>query len=116
MAMYYSNTFAVKEWLRKHDEVAVMSVATCFMKVNSYVNKLLIDIGKKAKVCRTQELNQLIVAYREKAMEAVCGGSFRLAGWNSLLKLYLNKKGLKFKPIMEYVINAYVKTPQPQAK
>lgn len=116
MAMYYSNTFAVKEWLRKHDEVAVMSVATCFMKVNSYVNKLLIDIGTKAKVCRTQELNQLIVAYREKTMEAVCGGSFRLAGWNSLLKLYLNKKGLKFKPIMEYVINAYAKTPQPQAK
>jgi len=107
MAMFNSNTVSVKEWLNKHDEVNTLNIATRFIPVNSYINKHLYQIADDMNVPKTQELNQLIEAYSNCAVLKSYCNSFRVEGWNILIKLYLDMLTATFKSIMEYEIKRY---------
>ena len=107
MAMFNSNTVSVKEWLNKHDEVNTLNIATRFIPVNKYINEHLHKIASDLKVPKTQELNQLIVAYSNRAELKPYCDSFRLDGWNTLIKFNLNMLTAYFNPITEYEIKHY---------
>lgn len=107
MAMFNSNTVAVKEWLNRHDEVNTLNIATRFMPVNRYIKGHLYKIADDMNVPKTQELNQLITAYANSAIMKEYCDSFRLDGWNTLIELHMDMLTARFVPILPSIIKSY---------
>ena len=101
MSMYYGNVFAVRELLNKHDEVNTFHIATRFVLGNNYVKDDLLEIASTMKVPHIQELNELVAEYANKATSRYSYSSFRVEGWNALIRLHLNLMPVRFNALSE---------------
>ncbi len=107
ISIFNSNDSAVREWLNQHDEVYTMNIATRFNKANGYIKNRLLKFAQELKVPNVQEINQLLVAYANRAVMKTGCYFFRIDGWNTLIKLYLNKLAARYYPLLPYEIKRY---------
>jgi len=107
IAMINGNSFAVREWINKHVESGTMNIAISYNIVNKYIKNDLLKSAEALKLPKTQELITLVSDYAHNAIMKSGYSSFRLNGWNALLKLYYDKLSAAFIPLSKYEIFKY---------
>ena len=86
-AMYYGNTYSVREWLRSHENIDTINIAIKLNRLNEKrIRTRFYYDAKVFGIPNVVDLREILKKYLEVFIKKFNKASFKIDGWNALLK------------------------------
>ena len=90
-SMYNGNTYAVREWLRSHENIDTINIAIKLNRLNEKrIRTRFYYDAKVFEIPNVVDLREILKKYLEVFIKKFNKASFKIDGWNALLK-FINR-------------------------